>query len=56
VDFDWEEKLEVVNAIQIKRERRECRCIGTHINDGGAMPGERLNVQMSGSIGNGRET
>jgi len=41
LDIDWEEKLEVVNAIRIKREGRECRCIGAHY-DGGAMPSEGI--------------
>jgi len=42
LDIDWEEKLEVVNAFRIKREGRECRCIGAHIHDGGAMPSEGI--------------
>jgi hypothetical protein len=56
VDIDWEEKLEVVNAFRIKREGRECRCIGAHIH-GEAMPSEGIaDVQASGSIGDERET
>jgi len=42
LDIDWEEKLEVGNAFRIKRERRECRCIGAQIHDGGAMPNEGI--------------
>jgi len=41
LDIDWEEKLEVVNAFRIN-ERRECRCVGAHIHDGGAMPSEGI--------------
>ena len=42
LDIDWKEKLEVVDAFRIKREGRECRCIGAHIHDGGAMPSEGI--------------
>jgi len=41
LDIDWEEKLEVVNAFRIN-ERRECRCIGAHVHNGGAMPSEGI--------------
>ena len=41
LDIDWEEELEAVNVFRIN-ERRECRCFGAHIHDGGAMPSEGI--------------
>jgi len=41
VTVNWE-KLEVVDALQRKRERQECRCIGTHVHDGEVMPDEGI--------------
>jgi len=47
--------LEVVNAFRGKRERRGCRCVGTHINGGEAMPNKGIalvcrRVDRSGDV------
>ena len=41
ITVNWE-KLEVVDTLQRKQERRECWCIGTHVHDGEVMPNEGI--------------